>query len=820
MSLIAITPDLLETFSLVLHPSRSFTSSSDGITGSVGLVARPSPSVKDVLFFPESSAGSAFSVADYGKDAALQNMINQYREDKRTGTTRDYTGYFENSSGTGYLDLLSATTQSIKNTVEKIVRRFVPPKSFTVLTDPGNTFDQALESEDRLVKETILGTLYPAYSYKPGNYSFDYTNYNALNFFTASSVSESAALIYPGSTGSCVVSSSFSLNFFINPRYTTETTGSAFTAGTLFHVSSSIAVSLSTGSSVDPSGFPDSYRIILQLSSSAEVSPSRVNLSTANNSRTGNQHLVFVSEDFKIKRDHWSFVSIRWGGNYNAGTGSISIDGSKTYFVVPSSSISTKSSIGQVFLGGFYNGSNRTDFFFNGNVAIAEGLDSLAGSADPSNASITNQLNGEIHDIKFYNRYLSDAEILAESAGDDVNSSGLKFYVQPFFLTGFNGTPFRRGYPVDLAGGTRNFYSTTPFNKHISGNSRGRLINLTNFVMNLADKTFPRLYGLTGSFGYSVQPREDANGYIQRSKQANRSNLSIVPCDDGNYNPHYGQFVTSSAWGTDRFGNPDPTIINLRNIFLGVNSALGVPGSTTTKDTFGVVDLSDTSVSHASTLTEADVATLTTVKPDIGYFNLGLTTSTTDIKYMPSLTRDLSSDEVVIFEISNLFYGERILPGSVTIRDTSVTGSNGMMKMTVKDDGLGNLYRADSFTKNATWASVGNVFYDEGFIIIKSPHLHMFGQDAFEIDFKGETSSHVLTVNLPLAQGLINSSSNPAYLPVSSSLDFNDTDPQFVYITGVQIHDENLNVVMRANLAQPLKKRNSDEYLIKLKVDF
>jgi len=73
---------------------------------------------------------------------------------------------------------------------------------------------------------------------------------------------------------------------------------------------------------------------------------------------------------------------------------------------------------------------------------------------------------------------------------------------------------------------------------------------------------------------------------------------------------------------------------------------------------------------------------------------------------------------------------------------------------------------------------------------------------------------------LPLAQGLINSSSNPAYLPVSSSLDFNDTDPQFVYITGVQIHDENLNVVMRANLAQPLKKRNSDEYLIKLKVDF
>ena len=75
-------------------------------------------------------------------------------------------------------------------------------------------------------------------------------------------------------------------------------------------------------------------------------------------------------------------------------------------------------------------------------------------------------------------------------------------------------------------------------------------------------------------------------------------------------------------------------------------------------------------------------------------------------------------------------------------------------------------------------------------------------------------------MSIPARAGLFNSSSNPAFKIVSASLDANDKDPEFVYITGINYHDENLNVVMKTNLAQPVIKRSSDKYLFRTKIDF
>ena len=55
---------------------------------------------------------------------------------------------------------------------------------------------------------------------------------------------------------------------------------------------------------------------------------------------------------------------------------------------------------------------------------------------------------------------------------------------------------------------------------------------------------------------------------------------------------------------------------------------------------------------------------------------------------------------------------------------------------------------------------------------------------------------------------------------ISASFDANDFDSKFTYIDGINLHDDNLNVIMRAKLAQPVKKRNSDEILFKIKEDF
>jgi hypothetical protein len=42
----------------------------------------------------------------------------------------------------------------------------------------------------------------------------------------------------------------------------------------------------------------------------------------------------------------------------------------------------------------------------------------------------------------------------------------------------------------------------------------------------------------------------------------------------------------------------------------------------------------------------------------------------------------------------------------------------------------------------------------------------------------------------------------------------------FVYISGINFHDENLNVVAKANFAQPVMKRDGDKILFKITFDF
>ncbi len=68
--------------------------------------------------------------------------------------------------------------------------------------------------------------------------------------------------------------------------------------------------------------------------------------------------------------------------------------------------------------------------------------------------------------------------------------------------------------------------------------------------------------------------------------------------------------------------------------------------------------------------------------------------------------------------------------------------------------------------------------------------------------------------------GSVNSSSNPNYIVASSSVDANQKDSQFVAITGINFHDDNLNVIMRSKFAQPVIKKNTDKILFRTKLDF
>ena len=88
------------------------------------------------------------------------------------------------------------------------------------------------------------------------------------------------------------------------------------------------------------------------------------------------------------------------------------------------------------------------------------------------------------------------------------------------------------------------------------------------------------------------------------------------------------------------------------------------------------------------------------------------------------------------------------------------------------------------------------------------------------MQFEGEHNIHVLEVNIPCPKGLANSSSNPNWKPYSPTDTDTENADQFTYITGINLHDENFNVIARANLAQPTVKRDTDGYLFRMRIDF
>jgi hypothetical protein len=67
---------------------------------------------------------------------------------------------------------------------------------------------------------------------------------------------------------------------------------------------------------------------------------------------------------------------------------------------------------------------------------------------------------------------------------------------------------------------------------------------------------------------------------------------------------------------------------------------------------------------------------------------------------------------------------------------------------------------------------------------------------------------------------MANSSSNPTFMALTASDDPNETSVGPVIITGLNLHDDNMNVVARVSLAQPIIKREEDKYLFRVKMDW
>ena len=786
MTIKKVSPDDIETFTIVTNPYREYVSSSAGSTGSVYLFARRSPTEKETKPLPsflERTAG----------DANLETLLLDLTRRSNVVSVTDITPGIEK-----YLSTVNEQQQSVRKQKNLEILRFTPSYTFT-----SNT------ARKLLTKEVLM----PYYRSTCPGYNYGITNYHSLNFFTASSVSSQTVLLYPNVqdqntghiSGTYVPTGSFTFGFHINPRYSSDSPSSGIKAGTIMHLSSTFAVSLVTGSSKDVNGFPNAFRIILQLSHSADIKPS---LAIPGNYPND---LIFLSDDNTIKLNHWHNVAVRWGTTVKeSGTGSFYIDGRpQGSFVIPSSSIAPLPFISTanpdvLSIGNFYEGSNTGPSniqaaFFATDPATRDGLQILFADVaveSPVSYTFDHPLNAELHDVYIRDEYATNDYLTSGSGLGPKALDDYLFYLPPFFthesptrtfVGTFGGvlqTPF---FAIDAT-------TEDPFNLALSFGVAGHYTNLENFTRDFKTGNYPRLLLLTASEINNTTSALSCNTFLYQNEAVRKRNLTILPCDDGTFYPNYDMitdFSTASLRFHDDLGAFDKSFISLDHL---------VPSSS----------LVETITADSGSMFEK----ITGPSPE----NLGLEQG--QVLTIYQRTRDPSSNEVVFFDISNMFYGNKILPGSFSITDSGISGSAGKVSITLKDDGAGNLYRADCFTTQSQWNNVGNIFYNEGIVLIKSPMVPFFGQDQFEMTFKGEQNIHTMRINVIAPANQLNSSSNPSYRLVSASLASNVDDQKFVYLTGLNFHDDNLNVVLKTQLAQPLMKRVSEKFLVRVKVDF
>ena len=828
MSIYRVTKNDFETFSVITNPLRHYTSSStQGVTGSVFVFARRSSIEKEV------EPSSAF-VESLRSDSDLNGVLTTIRQQSKLirsrpdlfDVTAGTSASFFNKMMSGYLDKVNAQGTSARKQKALDIIRFTPSFSFT-----SNTLRKLVVKD---VLNKYYRTLMPSAHWA-------YTNYNTLNFFTSSAVPSGSALLYPNIdtpiphegyvSGTYALSGAFSFDFYINPRYTSFAPDGAYKAGTLFHLSSSYAVSLVSGSAKDENGRPVGFRIKLQLSHSADVSPSVAVPGTAfpNN-------LTFLSDDNSLKHNRWHHVVIRWGTNLvNDGTGSFNIDQvDRGLFVVPSGTVNLRR-FGQpptaLAIGNYYEGWDDMSQFFAHDPALRDGLQEMNSAAsveEPLQYRFRHPLNAEVHDLAIKRYYMSDADIVASaSVGPTrIEEDRIAFYLPPFFVTespfrqfvgahgGILQTPF---FEVD---GTTN----DPFNVALSFGVGGHYINIENFLRDFSGNVFPRVHLLTASaINYTTTPRA-ANDFLYDDPLVRYRNLFIMPCDDGLFVPSFELLTSESVTShyVDDLNVEEFSFINLDDMVLPQSLLFGTSFDAPDEDDNDFVNQSIGFTPENPGLVPGPAFSNYVRAVDkavaSGTFDPGIQDDAPLTIY--NRTRDPSSNQITFFDISNLFYGRRILPGSFELKDPGMSGSAGAVSITLKDDKYGNIYRADSLTSASTWNSVGNIYYDEGIVVIKSPHLYFFGKEGYEVSFRGEQAIHVLKFDALAPANQLNSSSNPNFKPVHPSGLPNDPDTEFVYITGINFHDDNYNVIMKAQLAQPVLKRHGDRMAFKVKVDF
>ena len=232
---------------------------------------------------------------------------------------------------------------------------------------------------------------------------------------------------------------------------------------------------------------------------------------------------------------------------------------------------------------------------------------------------------------------------------------------------------------------------------------------------------------------------------------------------------------------------------------------------------------------------------------------------------------DKGTQELSIISVPSIFYGSSLKKGSVSLK-FFITGT--LISELRDDTSIGELRQVSSGSSMDSGSVGGVVMYNEGFIILTgswdlapvgsdiyygpgatAPRWIDFGytgvaapSSSFQMSFSGTNYIPTMTMFAHMPKGELNYSNNPTFLkfgqsgslmPISGATsykessqvvienivktNFPDPDGRFektTYINKVGIYDEYKNLIGVANLANPIRKRETDEFTLKLKLDF
>jgi hypothetical protein len=166
-----------------------------------------------------------------------------------------------------------------------------------------------------------------------------------------------------------------------------------------------------------------------------------------------------------------------------------------------------------------------------------------------------------------------------------------------------------------------------------------------------------------------------------------------------------------------------------------------------------------------------------------------------------------------VISVPILYYGNKIDPTTFFMK-TTVSGKE--VKIV---DLNGVLYIADK-NNEPTVAKVGHIDYEFGYLCIFSHLMSSITLEETLIEFRGDKNLHVLQFDVRCPPGLGNESKNSNYKSLRPTPNANESESVVTYISTIYLHDDNLNVIGKVKLAQPIQKREEDSFLFRIKMDF